>query len=255
MIDTQRVLTLEYLDSWQARFEACQSGAQNSFTEAPGAVIDEPANPDPDSVDEFEAALSQLQRRSSSIKSSSNKEKALSRRAITTTPTCNTVYRNFGTDYHYRCLCNNRQYDVFCDYVTSASTPWTENARQAAIMGLTVSVGQMWTSGTINPGAYYSSDPLGAVLYTGGSGETDRIHVPDPDGNECCSYLLWEICGPAHGPTGQSNFVSGYGMCQPSYTHQYTFSVNSAFKEYPGGGPGPSNPKTSPTVGRLPGEL
>ncbi|PMD61581.1 uncharacterized protein K444DRAFT_662619 [Hyaloscypha bicolor E] len=243
-------------DSWQASFEECLSGAQSSFTEAPGAVVDTSITPDPASLDEFEAALNQNQRRSGSVKSTRDKKEALARRAITTQPTCNQVYVNFGTDNHYRCICNNRQYDLFCDYRSSASEPnWTENLRQAAILDLSTSVSSMWTSNTIQPGASYSSNPLGAVLYTGTSGSTDRVHVPDPDGNECCSYLLYAYCASSHGPTGRSDFVSGYGMCQPSYTHEYTYSVNEAFNEYPGGGPGPSNPKSSPRVGRLPGEL
>ncbi|RDW63298.1 hypothetical protein BP6252_10843 [Coleophoma cylindrospora] len=259
-VDQQPVywaLTGAYVDndSWELSFQACQSGAQQSFTGAPGAVMDEPVSSDPASVEDFEAALNQAQRRSISVKSSSNKKDALARRTITTPPTCNQVFVNFGSDKHYRCFCNNAQYDVFCDYIPSASAPWTEDDRQAAIMGLTVSVGQMWSSNTIGPGASYNSNPLGAVLYTGPSGETDRIHVPDPDGNECCSYLLYNFCHPLYGPTGQGNFVSEYGMCQPSYTHLYTYSVSSAFKQYPGGGPGPSDPKTSPRVGRLPGEL
>jgi hypothetical protein len=244
------------IDSWQASFEECLSGAQSSFTEAPGAVVDTSITPDPASLDEFEAALNQNQRRSGSVKSTRDKEEALARRAITTQPTCNQVYVNFGTDNHYRCICNNRQYDLFCDYRSSASGPsWTETLRQAAILDLSTSVSSMWTSNTIQPGASYSSNPLGAVLYTGTSGSTDRVHVPDPDGNECCSYLLYAYCASSHGPTGRSDFVSGYGMCQPSYTHEYTYSVNEAFNEYPGGGPGPSNPKSSPRVGRLPGEL
>ena len=90
------------IDSWQASFEECLSGAQSSFTEAPGAVVDSSVTPDPASLDEFEAALNQNQRRSGSVKSTRDKQEALARRAITTQPTCNQVYVNFGTDNHYR---------------------------------------------------------------------------------------------------------------------------------------------------------
>ncbi|KAG0644905.1 hypothetical protein D0Z07_9383 [Hyphodiscus hymeniophilus] len=139
-------LTAAYVDndSWQAGFESCQSGAQTSFTEAPGAALDIPVVPDASSVDDFNAALNPAQPRSSFVESS--EEGTLARRVVTGQPTCNRVYQNFGTDFHYRCYCDNRQYDLFCDYITSAAaTPWTESARQAAITGISVSVGQMWT--------------------------------------------------------------------------------------------------------------
>ena len=74
----------------------------------------------------------------------------------------------------------------------------------------------------MEPGQSYQSNPKGAILYTGASGQSDWISVPEQTDMECCNALLFEMCKPTRG----SGKLSTEGMCELFYTHQWMYGFN-----------------------------
>lgn len=159
-------------------------------------------------------------------------------------PTCTQIGQKYGiSNQIFRCNCEGRAYNIHC--FRTSNPDWTENDRQDALADLFIDVNDAWFRNEIQPGARILSDPKGAAMFAGATGNKDSWRVPNDSGNRCCNYLLAIQCLPMFGMTSID------GMCEPSDTLDYMYAFNENFKNgIPPGGSGGGT-----TIGKLTGGL